>query len=158
MSLGYHEQIEGGRHGTSNPPIPSIGNIGAYLPTDSDPASRAALQEAAAAQMALLTTTPGYTPPTYVHQGMGALPKVGWTVQKNAGEPVFPPYTPTSHIPDWTGDVSNGGGAYDQGPVMTGQPVNPLNRAPMGEEWSDSTPPNPNQPKSIVSSPGDREW
>lgn len=145
VDIGYREPVPG-IYGTANPA------------TDSSPESRAALQEATAQQMFLLTQNPDYVPQSYQRLGLGALPKVGWTAQKDANVPVFPPYTPTGRTPDWTGDVSNGGGAYDQGPVMTGQPANRLNRAPVGEEWSDGTPPNPAQPTTIVSSPGDREW
>jgi hypothetical protein len=145
--LGYHEQIEGGIYGTPNPT------------TDSSPEDRAAFQEAAVQQQILLATVPGVVPQSYQgaveagpsNQQVGGpsnLPIIGWTAQANSNEPVFQPYSADhmGRIPDWTGDPNPiGAGAYDMNEVLTGLPVDPLNRAPLGDavmQFDDT--PNPN--------------
>jgi hypothetical protein len=158
--LGYHEPVPG-IYGTANPA------------TDSDPVSRAALQEATAAQMRTFTTKPGYVPPsyqgdaigpTYTQLGNGALPRIGWTCQKDAGTPVFAPYDGShiGRIPDWTSDANAiGAGSDDMNEVFTGAfPPNRLGVAPVGDgllQFDDQRT-NPNAPTTDVSGTIDLEY
>jgi hypothetical protein len=124
--MGYYELLPDVQYGTPNPA------------TDSDPIKRAELQEKYAQMQFELTTVPGYVPPSYAHQAGGALAKVGWTAQNGVNTPVFPEYTPTGHIPDWTGDPNSiSAGRYDQNPVWSEIARNELNRAPIGGAWND---------------------
>lgn len=150
VDIGYHEQIEGGVYGRANPA------------TDSNPIARAQLQEASAQRQRERTTVSGYVPPSYVQQGTGALPTIGWTAQA-PDRPVFPPYTPSGRIPDWNADgIPSAGGSYDMTIAVGGAfAPNRLNRAPIGgstfDGW-DGVPPNPNAPTTDVGGTIDLEW
>ena len=148
--IGYYEQIEGGVFGTANPA------------TDSSPESRAALQEASVQLQARQTQTPGYVPPSYAHQALGVLPKVGWTCQNSGGAPPFEAWQePVGRIPDWTSDPNPiGAGAYDMNQAVGSMPPNPLNRAPIGDGLLqfDDTQTNPNAPTTDVGCAGDLEY
>lgn len=132
--------------------------------SESDPVARAALQEAATQQMIARAGQPGYVPLSYQGQpgagpsnqqmgGPSNLPIIGWTAQ-NATGPAFRPYEAEhiGHIPDWTGDPNPvGAGQYDMNEVRSGEPINPLNRAPIGGavlEYPGET--NPNAPTTDV--------
>lgn len=159
--IGYHEPVPG-IYGTANPA------------TDSDPVSRAALQEATAAQMRTFTTQPGYVPPSYqgpdpigpswFELGNGDLPKIGWTAQKDTNTPVFVPYSTNGigRIPDWNADFNPiGAGAEDQNEVFTGAfPPNRLGVAPIGDgllQYDDQRT-NPNVPTQDISGTIDLEY
>lgn len=146
--LGYYAQVEGGVFGQ-----PDGGN--------SDPVTRAELQEASAVLSRSFTTQPGYVPACYVQMAAGNPPIIGWTVQKDAGSP-FRPYTPTGHIPDWTSDVNPiGAGSFDMNQEVSGSfGFDPANRAPIGGavlEYGED--PNANKPTTDVGGTiGDLEY
>lgn len=130
-------------------------------PDPGDPIARAELQEGAAAYNAALTSGPQYVPPSYEAQGTGALPVVGWTAQKDNGTPVFHPYTPTGHIPDWTDDSNPiGAGAYDQNEGIAAFAYDRNNRAPIGGAvFEIQGEPNQNTlPEDVSGTIGDLEW
>ena len=155
--LGYGELIPG-IYGTPNPA------------TDSDPVSRAALQEATIQAQIRRAAEPGYVPPTYAGPasvgplnaqvgGPGNLPKIGWTAQNGNGSSPFveQPGEWTAEdmgrIPQWETDRSpDGAGDYDMGGVYTGAfPPNPLGVAPIGDgllQYEDVL--NPNRPPNDV--------
>jgi hypothetical protein len=148
--LGYHEPIPG-IYGTANPA------------TDSDPIARARLQEATLQAQIACASAPGAVPWSYERLGGGNVARIGWTAQNGAQTTVFPPYNPdVGTTPDWTGDPNAiGAGAYDMNQVMTGQPVDRLNRGPIGDAVFDGmmgVPPNPNAPDTDVSGTIDLEW
>jgi hypothetical protein len=136
--IGYYQQIQGGIFGQ-----PDGGN--------SDPVSRAALQEAAAQANILCAETAGSVPQCYERLGTGNPATIGWTAQKDTGA-AFPPYTAqdTGFTPDWTADANPvGAGAYDMNPAVVAAPYTALNQAPIGEAFFDGAmgvPPNPNVP------------
>ena len=148
--LGYFEPIPG-IYGTANPA------------TDSNPEARAALQEQYALMQQERTGTAGYIPPTYLHQGApGNLPVIGWTAQNAENPQPFHPYSNKNigRTPDWDGDPNPiAAGAYDQNEAVRFTPVNPLNRAPIGE--LDPLPidqPNPNFLPQDQGGTIDLEW
>lgn len=132
--LGYYQPQAGVHYGTPNPA------------TDSDPVSRAALQDQVTQQQILRASQPGYVPPSYEgNPGVGPsnqqvggpsnLPIVGWTCQNSKG-PAFEPYTAEGmgHTPNWTSDANAiGAGAFDQNQVVAMGDHNPLNVAPIGD-------------------------
>lgn len=137
--------------------------------SESDPIRRAALQEAVTQQMIARAGEPGYVPQSYQGNpqagpsnqqlgGPGNLPIIGWTAQNATGPAFREPYTADGmgHIPDWTGDPNSiAAGRYDMNEVWTGEPVNPLNRAPIGGavlEYPGET--NPNAPTTDVGGTG----
>jgi hypothetical protein len=130
-------------------------------PYPGNPVTRAQLQNAALQASILCTTAPGFVPHCYIRPGGGNLPIIGWTAQKNTG-PAFGPYDPnTGHIPDWTGDPNSiSAGRWDQTPLWSGWPVNPLNRAPIGVSPHQGTEYEPQRPTTDVggSLPGFNEW
>lgn len=177
--LGYHAPVPG-IYGTPNPPYPTIGGVGAPIPNDSTPELRAELQERYAAMARERASAPGYIPPSYVRQGGGNLPVIGWTAQNGTGPP-FPSFLPPGaalpvypviggistatepsigKIPDWTGDPNPiAGGSYDMNQAVAAYPVNPLNMAPVGE--LDPLPidqPNPNFLPQDQGGTIDLEW
>lgn len=162
--IGYHEPIPG-IYGTANPA------------TDSNPASRAALQEATIQAQIARAEQPGYVPPNYTGPasvgpswnqtgGPANLPKIGWTCQNGGGSSAFveEPWTAVDmgHIPIWDTDPNPAAaGAYDMNPVTTGAfAYDRNNRAPIGDGLLqyDDTPTNPNAPTTDVSGSVDLEY
>lgn len=128
----------------------SLNWVAGVFGSDSDPESRAALQNASAQLQFTLTTAPGYVPPNYIHPGSGSLPIIGWTAQNGYGTAAFHPYNPhVGTTPDWTADANSAGaGRYDQTQVVAYGDYNPLNRGPLGSPFYDAPgaqePENPN--------------
>lgn len=108
--------------------------------------------------------TPTLVPQSYLRQGTGSLPRIGWTVQNSPNVPVFREFVASGVIPDWSGDGSStGGGRYDQTPAVAYGDYNPLNRAPLGDsvlDGMDGEPDDPNKPtEDVGGSTGDSlEW
>jgi len=151
--LGYFEPVPG-IYGTANPA------------TDSSPASRAALQEAAFMTNQRIKegiVTDGYVPPGLGYSspadmwpdtpgGPGTIARIGWTAQNAGTTPAFYPYSTEDigTVPDWTSDPNPAAaGSYDMNATVAPYPVDTLNRAPIGQNDGDffgamGVPPNPN--------------
>lgn len=148
-------------------PVPGI--YGTANPaTDSDPISRAELQEQSfmAAQAIKESLVGHYVPQSYLRPGHGVLPIVGWTVQNSVRAIPFPPYTAegVGQIPDWTGDANPlAGGSYDQTQVVAYGDYNPLNQGPIGTPFWDAPGADlPSDPNTVAmyaqGGLGDLEW
>lgn len=147
-------------------PIPGAIYGRASPETDSDPIQRAALQDQYAQRSIVLSKAPGAVPWSYEHLGSGNPAVIGWTAQKDAGTPVFPPYSAVGmgRVPDWTGDPNPvAAGSYDQTQVVAYGDYNPLNRGPIGTPFWDAPgadlPNNPNTGQDVGGTIGQSlEW
>lgn len=160
--LGYFQQIQGGIYGQ-----PDGGN--------SDPVSRAALQEQYAQMAAAMTTVEGHvalaegyqqSAPEWASQpgGPANVPISGWTAQNSTGPAFHQPYVATDmgRIPDWTSDSNAlAAGQYDMNIAVRDTARNDLNQAPVGDNeslFNYMQPSPPSTPTEDISGSVTLEW